>query len=1004
MSQCAKKYGLFLIAAWALTITLMMTVTLYTHHKDTLKGALQEARDYYRLNYHYRVWNAKIGGLYAPVEKVKPNPYHITPSRDVTTSDAKQLTLVNSAYMSRMVFELIKADSSMPIICKLTSLKVVNPDNTPDEWEREALTAFEQSGITERSHVISLKDNPYLQLISRLVTDETCLECHESQGYRVGDIRGGLSIAIPLAPYLLSEAKTRNIIVGSFLVLLLTGSTGLALFSRKRYTQEETLRESEEKFQTVCDCTQDWEYWIDVDGSIIYTSPSCSRLTGYVPADFHADPCLIDKLIHPDDMQLWKSHNHAEDSLTQQQTYELEIRIIARDATVRWISHVSRPVFVEDGTYRGRRVSNRDITERKQSEETLRQSTIAIQDLYDNAPCGYHSLDKNGMVVEMNQTGLKWLGYVREEVVGKMIFTDLLAAEFIESYRKNFTLFKERGWVKDLEYDLIRKDNTILSVLLSATAIHDIEGNFMRSRASWHDITERKKSEALIQGILESVDEGFIIVDRNFTIMTANRAFAANAKMPMEELIGKPCYEVSHHRDKPCHEFGEDCSITYVFETGKPHSALHTHHDSKGNPAYIETRAYPLELDNDGKVVTAIELHINVTEQYMLEQQLRQAQKMEAIGQLASGIAHDFNNMLTAITGYGQLTLMAMGKNNPQRQYVEQMLAASDRAAHLTKDLLIFSRKQVGDKKPVDLNEVIKTIDKFIVRIIGEDITCKNIYSEGAMPVVADSHQIEQVLMNLATNARDAMPRGGVFTITIEDIMLDQEFITYHGYGKLGRYALLTVSDSGMGMDEETRQRLFEPFFTTKEVGKGTGLGMAVVYGIVKQHDGYIQVYSEPGMGTTFKIYLPVSALRVGNEKIELEAEKPERGTETILVAEDDESVRNLTVSILQDFGYEVIVAVDGEDATKKYRENQGKIQLLLFDLIMPKKNGKEAYEEISEINPGVKVIFVSGYTPEAIRHKVVVGGGMILCCKPFSPTDLLKKVRSKLDENRELK
>ena len=271
----------------------------------------------------------------------------------------------------------------------------------------------------------------------------------------------------------------------------------------------------------------------------------------------------------------------------------------------------------------------------------------------------------------------------------------------------------------------------------------------------------------------------------------------------------------------------------------------------------LELRAVP-NNDESGKVESVIEVIRDITEHKKLEDQLRQAQKMESIGTLAGGIAHDFNNILTAIIGFGQLALMQMGPDDPQREKIEHMLEGGDRAAQLTNDLLIFSRKQVSEKRPVDLNDIIGKVEKFLVRVIGEDIKCSMALHNEPIVVYADPHQLEQVLMNLATNARDAMPKGGDLMISAEQISLGDNFVAIHGYGKPGKYALLTISDTGEGMDEETRKKIFDPFFTTKEVGKGTGLGLAVVYGIIKEHEGFINVYSEPGIGTTFKIYLPL--------------------------------------------------------------------------------------------------------------------------------------------------
>jgi len=373
---------------------------------------------------------------------------------------------------------------------------------------------------------------------------------------------------------------------------------------------------------------------------------------------------------------------------------------------------------------------------------------------------------------------------------------------------------------------------------------------------------------------------------------------------------------------------------------------------------------------------------------------------MESIGTLAGGIAHDFNNILTAIVGYGYLTLMNMAPDDPHRENIGHMLEGSDRAAKLTQDLLLYSRKQICQKSPVDLNETIRKVEKFLERVIGEDIKCSMALHSEPIVVYADAHQLEQVLMNLSTNARDAMMKGGDLAIVTQQITLGEDFVTSHGYGRPGRYALLTLSDTGKGMNEETRKKIFEPFFTTKEVGKGTGLGMAVVYGIIKEHEGYINVYSEPGIGTTFNIYLPLISSVVQREEIEPGKETPTRGTETILLVEDDESSRQLLTIVLKQGGYTVIEAVDGIDAVKKFMENRETIHLLVSDLIMPTMNGNEAYDEMKAWRPGLKAIFVSGYAPDIVRQKLRLEIGVELISKPISPHALLKKIRSVLDED----
>nr|WP_246559471.1 response regulator [Geoanaerobacter pelophilus] len=441
-------------------------------------------------------------------------------------------------------------------------------------------------------------------------------------------------------------------------------------------------------------------------------------------------------------------------------------------------------------------------------------------------------------------------------------------------------------------------------------------------------------------------------------------------------------------------------TVLDTFDTGQSHHQVET--------------SLPLVIDNKEQSKTFLfsTIRVSVAQQAMvllslqdvseykkLELQLLHAQKMESIGTLAGGIAHDFNNILTAIIGYGDMTLMNMNPEDPQHRNLVFMLEAARRAAALAKDLLLFSRKQISVKKVVDLNEIVRSVEKFLQRIIGEDIDCIMSLESVALPVFADAHQLEQVLMNLATNARDAMPDGGSLSIATERISLDDAFIATHAYGSSGSYALLTVTDTGMGMDDETCRQIFDPFFTTKEIGKGTGLGMSVVYGIIKQHEGHIALNSEPGAGTTFKIYLPLNVTKLTEQEAEVSPEKPVTGSEVILLAEDDEIVRTMAQSLLSGFGYEVIVAVDGEDAVQKFRENQERIQLLLFDMIMPKKSGKEAYGEIRELKPQIKVIFTSGYATDPAHQKVQVGETGMMIPKPYLPTNLLTMVRSVLDK-----
>lgn len=505
---------------------------------------------------------------------------------------------------------------------------------------------------------------------------------------------------------------------------------------------------------------------------------------------------------------------------------------------------------------------------------------------------------------------------------------------------------------------------------------------------------ERKKAEEQVrqekrewENTFDSISDPIFIHDREFRVLKANRAYLEASGMSFEGMVGRPYYEVFPKVKGPFNGCRREFELQEEKEVSLPSI----------DKAY-KVKFYPVK-DVNGSYLYSLHILEDITEYKRLEAQLRHAQKMEAVGTLVGGIAHDFNNILTAIIGYASVLQMKLGKDDPLRVTAEHVLAAADRAARLTQSLLAFSRKQILNPEVININEIIKMVEKLLFRIISEDIELRTILSDEKLTVFADSGQIEQILMNFATNARDAMPEGGMLTIETERIEMDEEFIKRHGYGKSGPYALISVSDTGLGMDEKTRDRIFEPFFTTKEVGKGTGLGLSIVYGIIKRHNGYINVYSEINKGTNFRIYLPLAEAGGMEIKKREEVLTPAGGTETILLAEDDEDVRNITVSALKEFGYKVIEAVDGEDAVNKFIKNKDDIQMVMLDVVMPKKNGREAYEEVKKIAPGIKALFMSGYTEDVIHSKKISDEGLNFVSKPISPTKLLRLVREILDK-----
>ncbi|MBI5193366.1 MAG: response regulator [Nitrospirae bacterium] len=507
-----------------------------------------------------------------------------------------------------------------------------------------------------------------------------------------------------------------------------------------------------------------------------------------------------------------------------------------------------------------------------------------------------------------------------------------------------------------------------------------------------------RASEQKYRLLLENLPQRIFYKDKNHFYVSCNENFAGDLGITSEDIAGKTDYDL----------FPKEMAERYienddkVLNSGMPDEIEETSL-SKGQERIVNTVKTPV-TDEKGNIAGVLGIFWDITDRKLAElekeklrEQLYHTQKIDSLGTLSGGIAHDFNNILTAIIGYGELLKMKLRDEESLIGYVIKILEAADRAAKLTGGLLDFSRKRPVNPVPADLNEVINGIKEMLDRIISENIKFSTVLTPEDCVVLADRNQLGQVLVNLAANARDAMPDGGYLTIMTDIIEIDQSFVSAHGYGKPGSYCMISVSDTGSGIDDETKKRIFEPFFTTKDVGKGTGLGLAIVYGIVKQHNGYINVYSEQGRGTTFSIYLPLIHSIV-EKTITLDEACPVCGTETVLLAEDDTAIRGLAEMLLKENGYNVIEAVNGDDAIEKFKENKDRIDLLVLDLIMPEKNGKEVYDIANSGKPGINALFMSGYNRDIIYDKNILEGSVNFILKPFSPLNFLKKLRQVLD------
>ena len=509
-------------------------------------------------------------------------------------------------------------------------------------------------------------------------------------------------------------------------------------------------------------------------------------------------------------------------------------------------------------------------------------------------------------------------------------------------------------------------------------------------------MNEFKPYSLELNDYFNAIDDLIHVVDGDMKVIYFNKALHnwLEENGSEKDIIGKNFFEAFHF-------LSEDIMDEFknVFKN-KRNIIREVSLNLKGREIISDTRRIPVIKNN--KVVHVITMVRDITERKKseaesasLKAQLLQAQKMEAIGQLAGGVAHDFNNILTTIIGYGNILQMKMEKDSPLRVYIDQILSSSQRAAQVTNSLLAFSRKQVIELRPHRINTIIRGIERLLTRLLTEDIELVIALPDADSTILADLTQMEQVLINLATNARDAMPHGGTLEIKVEPAEMDYGFVKQYGYGESGHYTRICILDTGIGMDEKIREKIFDPFFTTKEVGKGTGLGLSIVYGIIKQHNGYINVMSEPGCGTAFHIYLPIVKAKVGKPK-----QPPlfvRGGHETLLVAEDDTEVRTLLKSVLENAGYTVIEAKDGEEAVSQFKKYKDTISILIADVVMPKRNGKEVYMKIKKMKP-TKVLFISGYTADVVLDKGVYGKGFNYISKPVSPNEILKKVREVLD------
>jgi PAS domain S-box-containing protein len=773
----------------------------------------------------------------------------------------------------------------------------------------------------------------------------------------------------------------------------------------ERKQAEETLRESDERFRLAFENANTGVCLVDLAGNLTKVNNKMCEIFGYTKEEL--ERMTVNDIAHPEDID--KSPEFIQETLQGKiDRGTFEKRYFHKKGHVVTCQVSSSLVRNAEGSPLYFISHIHDITDRKRLEEILEKEREELKLIIDSSPIIVFYKDKEGRFIRVNKTFADALKIPEEDFVGKTVF-DLYSPQIAQGMTDDDQEVLQSGRPKLRIVEQYESASGIRWVQADKIPICDKNGMPIGLIGFAQDITDRKQTEEALReseekyrDLVENINDILYATDEKGIITYIAPSVEFFSRYTPSEIIGRSFSEFVYQEDVPyiMEKFQQDVSghtEPHEYRMVTKSGAVRWVRTSS-RPFFRETRAVGLR----GVMTDITERKHAEEEKVVLVDQLRQSQKMEAIGRLAGGVAHDFNNLLTVIKGYCQLSLVEMKEGDPLREAFEVINKATEKAADLIRQLLAFSRRQIMEMRVLNLNSLLQNLDKMLRRIIGEDIELVTLLGEDLGRVKTDPGQIEQVVMNLAVNAKDAMPKGGKLIIETANVELDEAYAHAHVAVTPGRYVMIAVSDTGAGMAPEVRDRVFEPFFTTKEKGKGTGLGLSTVYGIVKQSSGNIWVYSEPGKGTTFKIYLPHVDEPAEKLKAQVVGEELPHGSETILIVEDDEEVRNLAVRILKAQGYIVLDGSYGDEAVNVCRKHKGPIHLLVTDVVMPGMDGRALSERLSHLHPGMKVLYMSGYTDDAIVHHGVIGKGMNYIQKPFTVNGLTRKVREVLNQSRQ--
>ena len=796
----------------------------------------------------------------------------------------------------------------------------------------------------------------------------------------------------------------------------------------ERRRMEAALRANEQSLATTLDSIGDAVIATDTEGFVTRMNPVAEHLTGWQLAVARGKK-LEEVFRIVNEATREESYNPVRRVLAEGKIVGLANHtvLVARNGDERPIADSAAPIRDAQGAIHGVVLVFRDQSDERTAERVLRESEATKGAILHAALDCIVAADQSGSITEFNPAAERTFGYARGDIVGKPL-TQLIPLRFRPGHLEGLDRYLKTGvgpvLGKRVEISALHADGTEFPVELAVIPTRSQQALFFT--AYLRDITERQRaaqalqaSEARFKHLADSGIIGIVISDTLGNIHEANDAFLEIVGFSREELASGNVRWAE--LTPPEWQAADAAALEELRQTGvsAPREKEYVCRDGARKPVLVGVTmleaprciAFVLDLTSQRRAEQARVRALATAKRESVdrvkaeqalrqtEEQLRQSQKMEAIGLLAGGVAHDFNNLLSVVLGYAEMLIDDLRSGDPIRDDLVQIRDAAARASELTQQLLAFGRRQVLAPQVVNLNAAITGLTRMLARLIGEDIELAVLLAPELGAVFVDPSQMEQVLLNLVVNARDAMPRGGKLTIETADIEVDEPYAAEHLDVVAGRYVMLTVSDTGVGMDRATQARAFEPFFTTKEKGKGTGLGLATVYGIVKQSGGTIWLYSEPGEGTVVKVYLPFSDARAELSSRMSRPARPKQGHETILLVEDDAQVRALAFAILRRDGYHVLIAASGADALLICERFAGTIDLLLTDVVMPQMSGRELWERLKALRPATKVLFMSGYTDDAVVRHGVLSSGLAFVQKPLTPSALLGKLRQALGD-----